>query len=666
MNQQDKWHDDVYFGIHYDLHATENDGDLGSGVTHENLRVEWSKVRPDWVQCDCKGHRGWTSWPSDLGNASPGIVRDALRIHADVCREMGIRLGMHYSGVIDELQMRLHPDWACIDAEGSLSRSTCLLSPYLDELMIPQMLELIEKYDVDGFWVDGDNWAVRPCYCQRCRSEFSRRTGITEIPREAGQPGWHEWLAFHRDLFTEFVAKYTKAVHERKPSCAVCSNWMYTLRMPEQVAAPIDYISGDYMANFGLYRAALEARFMSGRGISWDLMCWGFTKDYANGFKSAWKTAEHLKQEVTEVIAHGGAIMIYGKPQRNGHLVGWHHDIKAEVARFCEDRKPFCFQSESASQAAVLHLADHYYHHNDPCFNYGDCIEPVEGALHSLLETHHSVDVLNEPMILERLDRYRLVVVPEQTHLSAALQSALEKFARGGGTVLFSGAHLPAEAGDLLGVRPAASEAIPAAFNNRNGLHLAVEGQAFGLLGPWIPVELSGAMMHTPALAGNDPIKDTLDTPAITARRLGQGKVLGIYGSIFRTFFQNHDPVARRFLRGLYDGLDIDWAVRAIDAPPSLELIARRKDGRLMINLVNRSCGEMTYPQRVVVDRVPPIRDIRLELRCDSRPDSITREPAGTPVPFAWDPLSNIAKLEIGRVGIHDILVVSNHGDGAC
>ena len=648
-----KWHDNVFFGIHYDLHATEHDRELGSGLTHENLREQWSKVRPDWVQCDCKGHRGWTSWPTKLGNASPGIVRDALQIHAEVCQEMGIRLGMHYSGVIDELQMRLHPDWACVDAQGNPSRSTCLLSPYLDKLMIPQMLELIDKYDVDGFWVDGDNWAVRPCYCQRCRDEFTRRTGIDDAPTEEGQPHWHEWLAFHRDLFTEFVSKYTNAVHERKPTCAVCSNWMYTLRMPEAVAAPVDYISGDYMANFGLYRAALEARFISARNLSWDLMCWAFTRDCEKGYHRAWKTAEHLKQEVSEVIAHGGAIMIYGKPQRNGRLVPWHHDIKAEVARFCEARKPFCFQSESASEAVVLHSAEHYYRHNDPCFNYGDCIEPVEGALHSLLETHHSADILNEPMLLDRLDRYKLVAVPEQTHLSDALKTALEAFAHGGGTVLLSGAHLAEEAGTLLGVR---SVSAPAKHPTGN-VFLPLEGAAVGVIGPWGEIELDGAAMHTPALAGNDPEVDMLNMPAISCRQLGQGRIVGIFGAAFRTYFQNHDPLLRRFLGRLYADFEIDWSVRVQEgASPALEMVLRRKNGKLMINLINRSCGEMTCGQRVVVDHVPPLNSIQIEVRCGVKPERILQQPAGVPVPFTWDAAGNTAKLEVKRVDIHDII----------
>jgi len=241
------WHDHVFFGIHYDLHANAHDTELGRELTHEGLREQLLRVRPDWIQADCKGHPGYTSWPTEVGTTSPGVVRDALRIHRDVTAELGIKLGMHYSGVWDSRALELHPEWARLDAAGQPDHDmTCRLGGYDDGLMIPQMLEIIRKYDVDGFWVDGDNWASKPCWCERCRAEYTRRTGETAIPSQAGEPGWEAWLAFHRDLFVEHVAHYAEAVHAAKPGCLVCSNWMYTVRQPDPVSAPVDYLSGDF------------------------------------------------------------------------------------------------------------------------------------------------------------------------------------------------------------------------------------------------------------------------------------------------------------------------------------------------------------------------------------------------------------------------------------
>ena len=121
-----KWHDDVFFGIHYDLHAGESDTELGAELTEEHLEERLNAVDPDWIQCDCKGHPGWTSWPTEVGSTSPGVVKDSLRIHRDVTKKLGIKLGMHYSDVWDGRAIELHPEWARMNAVGSRDdRSTC-------------------------------------------------------------------------------------------------------------------------------------------------------------------------------------------------------------------------------------------------------------------------------------------------------------------------------------------------------------------------------------------------------------------------------------------------------------------------------------------------------------------------------------------------------------
>lgn len=658
MSEQATWHDEVFFGIHYDLHAGQNDTELGAEVTAENLREVLGRVRPDWIQCDCKGHPGWTSWPTETGSTSPGVVADGLRVHRDVCREMGIPLGMHYSGVMDRRAIELHPEWARVGADGQASEtSTCLLSGYRDELMIPQMIELIDKYDVDGFWVDGENWAVQPCWCDRCREEFARRTGIEQAPAAAGEPHWQQWLAFHRELFILHVTRYAEAVHHRKPGCAVCSNWMYTVRQPEAIRAPVDYLSGDYTPNFGAYRAALEARFLDARQVSWDLMCWGFIRDYATS-RSVYKTTLHLCQEVAEVLALGGAVMVYDKPQRTGHLVGWHHEVLAEVAEFCRLRRPVCFRTTTASDAAVLHLADHYYAANAPSFNYGQAVEPVEGALHALLETHHSTDVVNEEMLLERIEDYSLVVVPEQAHLGEGLTAALAQYAHAGGRVILSGAHLAREAPELIGA-VADGEPYDGSESARTwgAIFLEVDGEATGVAGPWQRVRCTKAQPHALALLRDEPGKDASEMPAVTLRKVGRGRVLAVHGPVFREYYAAHCPRLRRLLGGLFDGLGIRWRVE-LDAPARMEVVTRRKDGRLLVNLINRGAGETTYPQRMIIDELPPVENVVLRVRSEGRPAAVTLQPGDTPLTWRYNQRRDVATVRVPRVDIHRVVAI--------
>ena len=643
------WHDDVFFGIHYDLHASATDTELGRELTAEHLRQRLELVRPDWIQCDCKGHAGYTSWPTEVGSPSPGIVRDALRIHRDVTRELGIRLGMHYSGVWDSRAVELYPEWACVDAEGKPSdRMTCRLSGYDDELMIPQMLELVDKYDVDGFWVDGENWAALPCWCDRCRAEFTRRTGLSDVPRSAEEANWRAWLDFHRDLFVEHVTHYANAVHARKPDCLICSNWMYTVRQPEAMVAPVDYLSGDYDPVWGSTRAAVEGRVLDTRGRTWDLMAWGFTRTYEGG-ESPWvfKPVIHLAQELVEVVALGGAVMIYDQPQRSGWITGWHQERIAAAARFCRERQEVCFRSQTVPQAAVLHLADHYYSCNAQLFNYGEAIQPVEGALHSLLENHLSTDILLQDTAPEVMGQYKLLVIPEQTRLSTPLLAALEAYVTAGGHVIASGAHLSQEAPGFGGATPV-GEAQALAY-------LLSGEEVLPAAGPWQPVTpAAGVEVIARRLAQQEPGKDETDEIIVTRRRLGAGTITAIHGPFFRQYLRSHYPSQRRLVGQWVADLNIPWLV-SVQASPRLELILRRQGERLVINLINRGAGEMTSPGRIINEELLPERNVKLQVRLAARPRAVMAVPE---TDFTWEYAKGQLRVSLPELLIHTAIVV--------
>ena len=641
MDAHMNWHENVFFGVHYDLHAQPHDTELGAALTREHLRERLLQVRPDWVQCDCKGHPGYTSWPTRVGSTSPGVVRDALRIHRDVTRELGIKLGVHYSGLWDTRAMELHPDWAQVDAAGTRSpKIACALGPYRRELMIPQLLELVEEYDVDGFWVDGECWAALCCWCARCRAEFGTRTGIAAAPADKSQPHWDEWRAFHRQLFVEHVTEYTRAVQARKPGCLVCSAWMYGAMQPEPVlAAPIDYLSGDWTRHFGTDRLLLDARGLACRGRTWDLMLWWMTKPPQCPATLPWNatTATQLHQDAAEILAQGGAVMLYVNPQRDGWLTGWLNDRVASLAEFCRARRAVCFQTQPVREAAVLHAAAHYNATNPHLFHIETGIPEVEGALHALVETQHSTDLVMEGQSLAGL---KLVVVPEQTRLKG------DQFAGFDGYVVASGAHLARECPDFVGADPVGDPIQELAI-------LPVGNEAVRVAGPWQPVRpRPGTKALVYRLRGLEPARDQTGDVLVTRR----GNVLAIHGPIFRDYYHGHFPQVREFVRQLVAALRIEWTVR-VAGPPHLEVVARQQGDRLLVNLINRGATATLSNTRVVTEDVTPIRKVTVRIQRATPPQSVTWEPGGTPLRWSHSARGGL-RVEVPRVDLHGVVVV--------
>lgn len=650
---KNNWHEDSFFGLHYDLHANAEDTELGKDVTFEHIYHELNKVKPDFVQYDCKGHPGYTSYPTKVGTSTPGIVKDALKTWREVTRKMGIPLSVHYSGVLDEIAVARHPEWARIEIDGSRSKNaTCNNSSYIEKLMIPQMLEVIDMYDIDGFWVDGENWGSAPCWCETCQRRFRVETDIKNIPHSKKEAHWQEWLEFHRKSFERHVRQYTEAVHRRKPTCLISSNWMYSVRQPEKMSVPVDYLSGDFMPSFGCERASLESRFLSSRGITWNLMAWGsFRVGQFEGWTypaGTFKTAEHLCQEAAEVIANSGNIFIYDVPQRSGHLIGWHHDILAKVAKFCRARQEYCQNTKAVPQVVILHNTADYYHKNDPLYNLGNAIDSIEGCLHALLENHYSVEILNEFDLMARLKDYPVVVFPEVEKPNTKLLRSVQEYVSNGGNLLITGPLSASLFGDLLGVELEGSLKV-------RRISLPAGNEMVKLKFLWQSVKVTTAQELYPLYKGEEPLKDKLNEPAATINNYGKGKVIGIYGPVFESFVETHYPRLRFFLGNIMAQFQNPQLLQ-VAAPPKVEVILRRKGNKILLHLLNRGTGHPLSPRNHAVEDIPPVGPIKITLPLARKPEGVYLAPEKSNPIWNWQ--NGLLDVEISSLQLYNILVV--------
>ncbi|RPH90126.1 MAG: hypothetical protein EHM72_19535, partial [Calditrichaeota bacterium] len=255
---------DSFLGLHFDFHAGATDTLIGKNVTSDMVQSLIDRVHPDFIQVDCKGHPGYSSYPTTVGNRVPRFISDPLLTWRQVTARNGVALYTHYSGVIDANACATHPAWAVIDNNGAANhQTTSVFGPYADSLLIPQLEELASRYDIDGAWVDGENWGTLPDYGDRAVKLFQEKTGISSIPKKADDPHWFEWLQFHRQAFRDYLTHYMSSVHEHFPHFQIASNWAYSSFMPEEITAPVNFISGDYTPLDAVNKARLEARVMA-------------------------------------------------------------------------------------------------------------------------------------------------------------------------------------------------------------------------------------------------------------------------------------------------------------------------------------------------------------------------------------------------------------------
>jgi len=636
---------DAFFGIHFDLHPNEKDTELGAETSAANITRLLARVKPDYVQYDCKGHRGYTGYPAKVGWASPGIVNDALRVWRNVTRDHGVGLYIHYSGVWDMVALEHHPEWAAVDAEGKPSPNmTSTFGPYVDELLIPQLKEVLGEYELDGVWADGECWGAMLDWSKWALKAWKAETGYKDAPRDKADPRWLEWKSFHRRQFERYLCHWIDALHAFRPDLQLTSNWMYTTFAPKPVVAKLDFLSGDYSPAVSCDRARVEARYLGNTGVSWDLMAWGF--NWAEGQGHTVKPAVALQQEAAVVLMQGGGFQIYYQPTRSGVIPEQVIETTGQVADFCRARQAVSHQSVSVPQVALLLSTESQFDRSDTVFTPYGCLDELEGALHLLLELGYSVDLLAEHQLQPRLSEFPLVVIPDSHKLAPSFVKAVREYVRGGGSLLLLGEKCARLFPTLLGAKLIGEPEEVAA-------ELAAEADSASCNGLWQPVKPTKAL----AVGFRHATRDTSKggEVAATLAPFGEGVVGAVYGPIALAYFRSHHFALRRFVGRLAASLFPEPAVQT-DAPPCIDVALRKtRDGKLSVHLLNLANAQRA-DRFLSADCIPPVGPITVVLRVSRKPKQVRWVPDGGRVQWQWS--KGLLTARVPKVGIHGVLVV--------
>ena len=637
---------DAFFGLHFDLHPSDADPALGADVTEAMVGGLLDRIKPDYVQYDCKGHVGWAGYATKVGWDAPGIKKDSLAVWRKATRARGVGLFIHYSGVWDALAIVHHPEWARLDAQGQIdAQATSVFGAYKDGLLIPQLKEAVAAYDLDGLWVDGECWGARLDYSPAALAAWTKETGHADAPESRADPNWLEWKMFNRRAFETYLSSWVDALHAFKPGLQITSNWMYSSFAPKPVEARLDYLSGDYSPSLSVDRARVEARYLASTGMPWDLMAWGFDKNRDLGWSI--KPAVQLMQEASVVLMQGGGFQVYHTPTRSGFISGAIIDQLEKVAGFCRARQAASFKSTSVPQVALLLSSESHWDVSDNIFSpSGGEFDELEGALHALLELGYSVDILAEHQLEPRLAEFPLIVVPDSPKLTPAFRDALLRYGERGGSLLLLGekcARLFAPAlGATLDGRP---KKITAELGAPAG-PVSVDGR-------WQDVVLTTAR----AAGFRHPTRDTRrdGSPAASIAAYGKGRIGAVYGPLVDIYFRSHHPAIREFLGGIVRDLFANPAVR-VDGPPVLDISLRTTaGGNLSVHLLNRS--NLPLSDRFnFADYITPVGPITVQVKAAKKPSRVILAPDN--LLLKWDYRDGVITTIIPRIEIHGIVIV--------
>jgi hypothetical protein len=443
-----------FVGIHFDFHARKDCTEVGKTVTLKMIKDMLALTKPDYVQCDCKGHPGYASYPTNVGTPSPGFTQDPLRLWRQATAEAGVSLYMHYSGVIDEKIVEDHPDWVALDADGKpySNGATSVFGPYVDEILLPMFRELAGDYGVDGVWIDGECWGLKMDYSAHALKAWKSKTGKDTLPTDKDDPDWYACQQFHRQGFRDYVSHYIAQMRKTHPNFEIASNWAFSGHMPEAVTLDVDFISGDVTPTNGFNRACLEARIMEGQPRPWDLMAWAFNGRWAKGDSST-KSVTQLSQEAAAVLAMGGGFQAYFTQKRDGSIYEWQMQVAKGMIAFCRERQACCHRATPVPQVGLILNSESYYRQPDTLFcPWGGFYEPMEGNLRNILDNQYAVQIPLPWQLEANIERFPLLVFAEWQIITDEMKARLLGYVQQGGKLLIIGPDAAALFADELGV----------------------------------------------------------------------------------------------------------------------------------------------------------------------------------------------------------------------
>lgn len=649
--------------IHLDFHTPSGAPGVLERFDARSIASQLKRAGVEAVNFFAKCHYGNSYYLTRIGHRHPSLKTDVLAEVVEACHSQDIAVAAYYSLCLDDHACQENPDWEVVDAEGKPARGRfrrpCLSSPYAEELVLPQVVEILEGYAIDGLWFD----FARPwhCCCRYCQRAFESQFG-RPLPKDRSDSTWLAYVHWRRRIGAEFERTVRRLINQVRPRLHLCANWSYSSREPlGPPADSVTYLTCDpptaepFQLN-GSFEARCLARANPGRaGMPAEIITPRFHEGWGD-----WtlKPAELLKAEVAAVMACGGLPCIGDQMYPSGELEPAVYEVIREVFHFAAQREAFCADTESVASIAILHSASTFFRHAHPDWRDGKALAAVRGAHKAVVESGLHCDVLNEEQLQHHLSDYQALIIPEQDAMSAEAAECITSFIHDGGVVLATslcgicdetGKPLPDfRLAGVLGVRFSGLSPYSCCYIVIDDANLKARVPAMPILvkgssalvspvaaRPW-------ARIAHPELEATDersfshrqaPPAQPSPHPAITYEEYGQGKVIYVAAEIFRAYWETNDSALRRLVSVLLD-LSLDRRAAWLEgAWPSVEISLRRRGEELFVHLV-QSHEDKRVLGAPTLEKMPFLHDLTVHVQTDRTIKSVTSLPGGTELPF--------------------------------
>jgi len=584
--------------------------------------------------------------------------------------------------------LEAHPEWAMRNRDGSVQFNgeeprlfrTCMFSSYMDDYVPAVMREVNSLYDVDCFYTNG--WpplgSLPECHCGIC----------ARLPPSNTAAYWH---AFNDRLF-ELWNKYDAIAKEKKPDSFFFANLGGNVHAGpdlDRLGRTAVWFQGDNQGRTyddpAVWGATLQGRVCN--AVLDGKFAANITAAYSTG-DVAWRNAAKNPAEATmwlnETVASGlapyyhfiGSENGFGEDRRwqklGSDYFQWtaKHDAHLKVRRSLANIGVVMGQSTQLLYPGPATMRSHTYMR-----------ETTHGLYEMLLAGRFAFDFVHEQRLdLDRIGKYRALILPNIAMLVDRQCEQLRAYARAGGSIVASfetglyDEELKPRAefalADLLGIHKA-GEPIGtngnACYSRIERVHPVLDGFADT---NWLPgaqnriplqpvhdpvlTVVPGFVRYPPELA-YPPVSHTSE-PAIVLGESGQSRTAYFPGDIERTYWLTGHGDLLRLMHNTLRWLTRDERVVAVEGEGFIEMFAWETGPGYAVHLLNYTNPSAHHGWMQTVYPLGP-QTVTMKLPEGVRVKAVELLRAEQSVPFHLD--GSTLRFTIPRVNDYEVAAIS-------
>ncbi|MCE5249332.1 beta-galactosidase trimerization domain-containing protein [bacterium] len=663
------WFDTMYRQFHIDAHFG------GFREIYRNFDAEataqmYEEAGIQMVSYFSKCWAGYSYYPTKIGVVHPGLDRDFTGELTAALKKRGIRRILYFMLGMERRHQYEHPEWIrntdskkTVVEKSAIPESAmmCFNSPYVDEIGIPQMKEIIALYDIDGFFVDivMQQYLQDNCWCKYCREYFANEVGGA-MPSGDSDPkafAYRKWANRHMEAHME---KVQRALAEVKPDIEIINNYAWMMRYPVTPPRYVHHITWDTpVPKVGLYswNFSLEARYVSTLpDITWSCMntrgnTWG---------EYSLREPEAFMSECAILLAACGRTYLSDIPYPHGNPDPAVMEVFGAVNRRTRELEPYVKNCMPVTDTAVLHSPDSVWSKMPmaptPAWIPSPAYYPVCGAHKALIDGHIQMGILNSGGLCDSLSLYRALVLPDQRILSDRECETIRAFVKNGGALLATGETGTRDTdnkslkncalADVLGVDYlGTSDTANCYLRTKTGIDShGIPAMDIQVMGPYGRVKTTTAKTLIELVPPFEGIKNGTPPPAlspegpgVTVNMYGKGRAVYCAAKLFDSYYRESTPVQRKLGLWMLEQVYPPEARTIVleNTPVNVEVFYNRRGKELFVHLVNYSGDkrEVGTPQ---VQDFAVVHGIRIRLQLARKPAGVTTVPGGKTIPSAY------------------------------